>query len=161
MDVQSYMYDMSRQVNKKENDEQTPERKIEKKSYNDILEYVRKEISKNHASELAEIITDPEAQVVLRDRIVHYLNAGSFTCAEDMNFQQLVNKIHEDMSSFGVITQYIYDKDVEEININAWNDIEVIYPTGLVKLDETFASPQQATDIVQKMCAYEIGRAHV
>ena len=52
-----------------------------------------------------------------------------------MNFQQLVNKIHEDMSSFGVITQYIYDKDVEEININAWNDIEVIYPTGLVKLD--------------------------
>ena len=33
------MYDMSRQVNKKENDEQTPERKIEKKSYNDILEY--------------------------------------------------------------------------------------------------------------------------
>ena len=53
------MYDMSRQVNKKENDEQTPERKIEKKSYNDILEYVRKEISKNHASELAEIITDP------------------------------------------------------------------------------------------------------
>ena len=154
MDVQSYMYDMSRQVNKKENDEQTPERKIEKKSYNDILEYVRKEISKNHASELAEIITDPEAQVVLRDRIVHYLNAGSFTCAEDMNFQQLVNKIHEDMSSFGVITQYIYDKDVEEININAWNDIEVIYPAGLVKLDETFASPQQATDIVQKMCAY-------
>ena len=39
------MYDMSRQVNKKENDEQIPERKIEKKSYNDILEYVRKEIS--------------------------------------------------------------------------------------------------------------------
>lgn len=67
MDVQSYMYDMSRQANKKENDEQTTERKIEKKSYNDILEYVRKEISKNHASELAEIITDPEAQVVLRD----------------------------------------------------------------------------------------------
>ena len=41
MDVQSYMYDMSRQANKKENDEQTTERKIEKKSYNDILEYVR------------------------------------------------------------------------------------------------------------------------
>lgn len=111
---------------------------------------------KKSRSELAEIITDPEAQVVLRDRIVHYLNAGSFTCAEDMNFQQLVNKIHEDMSSFGVITQYIYDKDVEEININAWNDIEVIYPTRLVKLDETFASPQQATDIVQKMCAYGV-----
>ena len=32
------MYDMSRQANKKENDEQTTERKIEKKSYNDILE---------------------------------------------------------------------------------------------------------------------------
>ena len=44
---------MSRQVNKKENDEQTPERKIEKKSYNDILEYVRKEISKMKTGSVA------------------------------------------------------------------------------------------------------------
>ena len=41
------MYDMSRQVNKKENDEQTPERKIEKKSYHDILEYVKRNIKKS------------------------------------------------------------------------------------------------------------------
>ena len=31
------MYDMSRQANKKENDEQTTERKIEKKTNNEIL----------------------------------------------------------------------------------------------------------------------------
>lgn len=154
--VHEYLYEMNKQPNKKEQEEKTSVRKVIRKPYIDILEFIRKEISTNHANELAEVISDPAGQGVLRNLIVQYINKNNFMCSDIDDFNELVDKIFEDMAGFGLLTQYIYDKDVEEININAWNDIEVLYPIekgGLKKLDETFSFPQQAIDIVQKMCA--------
>lgn len=155
--VHDYLYEMSKQSDKKNNNEHhTADRKIVKKDYADILEYIRKEISTNHAQELAEVISDESGQTVLKNLIKQYINKNNFMCSDIENFEQLVNKIFEDMAGFGLLTQYIYDKDVEEINITAWNNIEVLYPKdkgGLKKLGETFGSPQQSVDIVQKMCA--------
>lgn len=155
--VHSYMYEMSKQPGKTtDNDYVATSRKIVKKEYSDILEFIRKEISNKHANELAEVISDESGQVVLKNLIKQYINQNNFMCSDIEDFEQLVNKIFEDMAGFGLLTHYIYDKDVEEINITAWNNIEVLYPNdkgGLKKLNETFSSPQQAVDIVQKMCA--------
>ncbi len=152
-----YVYEMGKRPNANTNNERSvSNRKIVKKEYVDILEFIRKEISTNHANELAEVISDASGQTVLKNLIKQYINSNNFMCSDIENFESLVNKIFEDMAGFGLLTQYIYDKDVEEINITAWNNIEVLSPNykgGLKKLDETFASPQQAIDIVQKMCA--------
>jgi pilus assembly protein CpaF len=152
-----YVYEMGKRPNANTNNERSvSNRKIVKKEYADILEFIRKEISTNHANELAEVISDASGQTVLKNLIKQYINSNNFMCSDIENFESLVNKIFEDMAGFGLLTQYIYDKDVEEINITAWNNIEVLSPNyngGLKKLDETFASPQQAIDIVQKMCA--------
>lgn len=152
-----YLYEMGKNPNTNINGEHNvSNRKIVKKEYKDILEFIRKEISTNHANELAEVISEESGQTILKNLIKQYINANNFMCSDIENFEQLVNKIFEDMAGFGLLTQYIYDKDVEEINITAWNNIEVLYPNdkgGLKKLKETFASPQQAVDIVQKMCA--------
>lgn len=155
-DVYDYLYKMKEQPNRNTDEEQPTSRRIIEKKYADILEIIRKEISTNHANELAEVISDPAGQMVLKNLIIQYINKNKFKCSDIDDFNTLVDKIFEDMAGFGILTQYIYDKDVEEININAWNNIEVLYPTekgGLIKLDETFSTPQQAMDIVQKMCA--------
>lgn len=156
--VSEYLYEMGKQQKKESNEESNnSERKIVKKPYVEILEFIRKEISTNHAAELAEVISDSSGQIVLKELIKKYINSNNFMCTDINDFNDLVDKIFEDMAGFGVLTQYIYDKDVEEININAWNDIEVLYPNekgGLIKIDETFSSAQQAVDIVQKMCSF-------
>lgn len=76
---------------------------------------------------------------------------------EDGKAQQLavtVSTIYEEMAEFSVLTPFISNKnkDVEEININAWNDIEVI-PSGgePYKLKETFRSPTHAEDTVRRL----------
>ena len=57
------------------------------------------------------------------------------------NISVLADKIYEDMAGFGILTKYLQDEEVEEVNINAWNCIEVIYPDKVEMLEETFVSP--------------------
>ncbi len=56
------------------------------------------------------------------------------------------------MAEYSFLTKYIFGKGIEEININAWNDIEVYYSGGRKeKLDEHFESPQHAVNVVRRM----------
>ena len=50
----------------------------------------------------------------------------------------LADRIYEDMAGFGILTKYLQNEEVEEVNINAWNCIEVIYPDRVELLEETF-----------------------
>ena len=67
------------------------------------------------------------------------------------NISELADKIYEDMAGFGVLTKYLTDPSVEEININSWNSIEVVYPGEVVILDETFLNPDDCMDKIKKM----------
>ena len=67
------------------------------------------------------------------------------------NISELADKIYEDMAGFGVLTKYLTDPSVEEININSWNSIEVVYPKEVVILDETFLNPDDCMDKIKKM----------
>lgn len=122
-----------------------------KRPYSDILKIIRDEISTNHATKLAAVLEDERGQEVLKSLITKYLHQDSLQCKE-YEHSELVDKIFEDMAGFGFLTKYLYDEEVEEININAWDDIEVIKMSGYEKLHEHFISPQQAIDIVRKMC---------
>lgn len=134
----------------------TSGRKIIKKSYSEILKAVRQDISTDHADELREVVSDPIAQDVLKKLIVDYINKNRFVCKDEQNLAKLTERIFQDMAGFGILSKYIYDPDVEEININSYRDIEVLYPQekgGFRKIDERFESAQQAVDIVKRMCA--------
>ena len=51
------------------------------------------------------------------------------------------------MAGYSFLRKWIYREGVEEININAYNDIEVILAGGRsMKIPEKFASPTQAID---------------
>ena len=56
------------------------------------------------------------------------------------------------MAGYSFLRKWIYRDGVEEININAYNDIEVILSGGRsMKIPEKFASPTQAIDVMRRM----------
>ena len=122
------------------------------KPYTEVLEIVRNEISRNHSGELASVISEPEGAALLKNLLSKYIYQKHIACREYSNLNDLVDKCYEDMAGFGFLTRYIYDDEVEEINCNAWNDIEIVTGTGWKKIDEHFLSPVQCIDMTKKMC---------
>ena len=120
-------------------------------TYKDILDRIRHIISKNHSAELIGILYSDEARERLKNLIVRYLNQNKLYARDCSNISELADRIYEDMAGFGVLTKYISDTSAEEININSWDAIEVIYPDKTVMLDERFLSPEDCMDKIKKM----------
>lgn len=71
---------------------------------------------------------------------------------EDLTNDELLKKLYEDIVGFSFITKYLNDKNVEEININSWEDVEVNYSDGSrIKANEQFINKEQALNIIRKM----------
>ena len=122
-----------------------------KLAYKDVLDRIRHTISQNHSAELINVIYSPEAGERLKNLIVRYLNQERLSVDSISNISELTDKIYEDMAGFGVLTRYLQDEQVEEININAWNSIEVEYPDRVEFLNEAFLSPDDCVDKIKKM----------
>lgn len=120
-------------------------------TYKEVLDKIRHTISKNHSSELIDVLYSKDASEKLKNLIVRYLNQNRLSVAECRNISELADRIYEDMAGFGVLTKYLSDAAVEEININAWNCIEVVYPDGMKLLEETFINADDCMDKIKKM----------
>ena len=115
-----------------------------------VLEDVQEYISQNYASLLLEKNKD-DAKVQIKFQIQKFL-ADNRLSADGMSEEELVNRLYTEMAEYSFLTKYIFSKGIEEININAWNDIEVYYSRGRKeKLDEHFDSPQHAVNVVRRM----------
>lgn len=120
-------------------------------TYKEVLDTIRHVISTNHSAELINVMYSDEGKEKLKNLIVRYLNQNKMSVADCESISDLADKIYEDMAGFGILSKYITDPKVEEININAWNGIEIVYPDGYRILDETFISPDDCTDKIKKM----------
>jgi len=119
--------------------------------YASLLEKVRSVIAEKHSEELASALGSPWAAKALKTLIQKY-------CVEELagkEFDQewLVNKIYQDMAGLGILTEYLHDPNVEEININGYDVIEINYPDHIKYLygKEAFSNPTAALDIVKRM----------
>lgn len=120
-------------------------------TYKDALDKIRRIISHNHSAELIDVLYSQEARDKLKNLIVRYLNQNRISVSSCSNISELADRIYEDMAGFGILTKYLSDEEVEEININSWNGIEVIYPDRVEILEETFISPDDCMDKIKKM----------
>jgi Type IV secretory pathway, VirB11 components, and related ATPases involved in archaeal flagella biosynthesis len=69
-----------------------------------------------------------------------------------MTQEHLVDALYTEMAEFSFLTKYIFGTGIEEIDVNAWNDVEVQYSSGVTKkLDERFDSPEHAVNVVRRM----------
>lgn len=122
-----------------------------KNVYKDVLDRIRRLISENHSAELINVMYSEEAREKLKNLIVRYLNQNKLSVPECDTISELADKIYEDMAGFGILSKYLTEPSVEEINVNAWNSIEVVYPDRIETLDQTFISPDDCMDKIKKM----------
>ncbi|MBP1737671.1 MAG: Type secretion system hydrolase TadA/VirB11/CpaF, TadA subfamily [Oscillospiraceae bacterium] len=123
-------------------------------TYEQVLEDVQRYFAEKHASTIAGASeSDTEkAAAVLKELMVQYLVKRKYAL-EGLTIEDLCARLYEDMAGYSFLKKWIYNKPgVEEVNINAFNDIEVIMNSGRsIKIPDKFASPQQAIDVVRRM----------
>lgn len=119
--------------------------------YSKLLENVRSVIAEKHSNELSSALGNADAAKTLKSLILKYCVEA--LSGKEFNQAGLVEKIYQDMAGLGVLTDYIYDPNVEEINVNGYNVIEINYPDRIKYLydKEAFPTPTAALDIVKRM----------
>ena len=66
--------------------------------------------------------------------------------------KELVERLFEEMAEYSILTKHLTDPDIEEININGWDDVALTHLDGRIeKAKEHFFSPTHAIDIVKKL----------
>lgn len=123
-----------------------------------VLTLAQKQLSEKNS----DLFTDDEnetenAMAVRKEKIKNAISKFVF----DKNFKvigvrdnfDLINRIYDEMVNFSVLTPYIEDKnnEYEEININAWNDVEVRCCNGDVKKVEHFCNIEHARNVVKRL----------
>ena len=122
-------------------------------TYEQILEDVQRYFSENHASTIAEAGDGDtgRAASVLKELMAQYLVKRRYSI-EGLTPKELCEKLYEDMDGYSFLKKWIYRPGVEEVNINAYNDIEVIMNSGRsIKIPDKFSSPQHAIDVIRRM----------
>ena len=122
-------------------------------TYEQILEDVQRYFAENHAATIAEAgdgNTD-RASSLLKELMVQYIVKRKYAI-EGLTTEELCEKLYEDMAGYSFLKKWIYKPGIEEVNINAYNDIEVIEAGGRsIKIPDKFSSPQHAIDVVRRM----------
>lgn len=118
--------------------------------YDTVYQEIKSHLSTKYANVLAESVENESEKETVMQLITKYLK-DTVIQVESQTLEQLVNRLYNDMSQFGIITDPVQDENNEEINCNAYNDIEVVTPDGYKKLDTTYSSPEQIQDYAKKI----------
>lgn len=121
--------------------------------YADILKDVQVFMATTYQDILAMDMTKSDRTLV-KEYINQYLITQNIRCRECFELNDLVDKLYKDMAEFSFITDWINNAEImklEEININSWDDIELIADGVKRKATEKFNDPQHAVDVVRRM----------
>lgn len=127
---------------------------MQAQDYSEILDKLQRIIAKNHSAELAQVLYSEEAEEKLKDLIMRYLNSEQLVAKDKGNISELVDAIYYDMAGMGLLSPYLQDTDTEEINVNGYGGIWVLYRDRKVRLNETFGTPDACSNIVRKMSRF-------
>ena len=113
----------------------------------DLLAKTQEYIAKYYATAL----TDEQKHDQLKAYIEKYILDGGFL-VHGFTEEELINRLYAEMVEYSILTPFLVSPDIDEININAWDDITLTYSDGrMEKLEEHFCSPQHAVDIVKRL----------
>ncbi len=120
-------------------------------SYEDVLSDVQRYCTDHHAALFQPGKNREAAESLLRQYIEERLVDQQYALP-GMTREELCGKLYEDMAGISFLGRWIYDPKIEEVNINRYDDIEVIYAGGRSqKIPDKFASPQQAVDVMRRI----------
>ena len=108
---------------------------------------VQQYISRKYAAALIDRTKVAE----LKAYIAQYLYDTGFT-VDGYTEKTLAERLYSEMAEYSVLTRYLDDPDIEEVNVNGWDDIAITHLDGRIeKTREHFFSPQHAEDVVKKL----------
>lgn len=111
----------------------------------ELLSNVQQYISSRYSAAL----TNDQSQ--LSSYIEKYIRDNDYE-VDGLTREKLIQKLYSEMAEYSILTPFLGKDNIEEININAWDDIAVTYTNGkIVKLKEHFHSSQHAVDIVKRL----------
>lgn len=120
------------------------------KSFPEVLAEVQSVMAEKYAV-LLSLPDLSERKEELKNYIKKALEDKKLTC-QGMTQDSLIEALYKEMAEYSFLTNYLYNKEVEEININRWNDIKVNYTDGSMRpAAERFRSPQHALDVIKKL----------
>lgn len=116
--------------------------------YRQVLPQVQAAVALNLKRQVDEL-HEPE----LKSIILKYLRDNQVKCDLTSDTQELVNHIYHDMAGMSFISrENIFDMEgFEELDINAWNDVEIIIKGKRRKTEYQFLSPTHAQDILLRI----------
>ena len=122
----------------------------ESRDFPSVLREVQAYLSKEYSS-LVTAGNNEEIKSQIRRFAGKYIQDHRIRVS-GMTAEELVDAIYSEMAEFGFLTKYIYGEGIEEIDINAWDDVEVQFSGGVTKkLEEHFDSPEHAINVVRRM----------
>lgn len=96
-------------------------------------------------------IIDKSKTEELKAYIGKYLYDTNYS-VDGFDTKELVERLFEEMAEYSILTKHLADPDIEEININGWDDVALTHLDGRIeKAKEHFFSPTHAIDIVKKL----------
>ena len=94
---------------------------------------------------------DSDLKDAMRQLIKQYMKDHNYYVPH-MNLAEAVDRLYVEMAEYSFLTPLLARKDIEEININSWDDIQIIPSKGQqYKYSEHFSSAQHAVDVVRRM----------
>ena len=115
--------------------------------FENLLHMTQVHITEHYAA----VLTDQEQLPQLRAYIDQFLRTGDYEVA-GMEPSDLAEKLYREMAEYSALTPLIVSPDLEEINLNAWDDIAITHTDGrITKADEHFQNPQHAEDIIKRL----------
>lgn len=116
--------------------------------YEDVLRKAQSYISA-HLPKDVDKIEEKQLKEIIERYIIDY----SVKCEVTDSIHELTNYLYHDMSGYSFITrEKLFEQDgFEELNITAWNNVEMKIYGKTYKTNYSFLSPQHAIDIHRRM----------
>lgn len=115
--------------------------------YDVLLEEIRAYLLSNSKEYFNDISS--KNKELIRQIIIEYIdNKNYYVVGEN----DIPKKVYQDLVEFSFLTDYLYNDDIEEININSYNIIKLVYADGhKANADIVFKTPEDAVNIISKM----------
>ena len=113
----------------------------------DLLKLTQRYISERYSTALI----DRSKSTELKAYIGKYLYDTGYI-VDGYDRSSLIERLYCEMAEYSILTKYLTDPDIEEININGWDDVALTHLDGSIeKASEHFFTPGHAVDVVKKL----------
>lgn len=128
-------------------------------SYSNVLDWVQNKISNtDHYNRTLQECLDSDnskvSEAKLRGIIVDLLSKYPNYPLDQDTIAAYTNRIYDDMNGYGILTPYILDPNVEEINVYGAGpyQIEILHSEkGIFKLEEGFETAESVLNMAKRM----------